>query len=256
MNKYWFKHYNLLTFDEIDSTNSEAMRLAKTGISGNYIILASLQTSGRGRNGKHWHSDNGNIYFSLLLDVDIPIEIQPQLSLITGLAVYDTIKFFAKKLFSNLDCKLKWPNDILIGNKKLSGILLESVNVLTKENKIQKRYLIIGVGINITTSPVNIDKETTSLLKEGIIIKDSKQLLFIFMNSFEEYHTIWQNNGFVSLREVWLKRVYKLNHQITINNENHKISGIFHGIDINGNFQVKLKSGEIVALNEAEIMYG
>ena len=255
MNKYWFKNYNLLTFDELDSTNSEAIRLAKTGIVGNHIILAKRQTAGRGRNNKYWHSDDGNLYFSLLLDVEAPIEIQPQLSLVTGLAVYNSIKFFAKTEFVNLDCKLKWPNDVLIGDKKLSGILLESINVPTHKNSVVKKYLIIGVGINVATNPMNIGRETTSLLEEGIIIKDLMEVLLVFMNYFEEFVAIWKEEGFISLRNDWLRIAYKLNNPVTICNGSDKISGIFHDIDNMGRFRVLLKSGDIITLSESEIIY-
>jgi BirA family biotin operon repressor/biotin-[acetyl-CoA-carboxylase] ligase len=255
---YLFKDYRLLTFDEIDSTNSEAVRIAKKGINGNYVILAKRQTKGRGRNNKYWHSEEGNIYFSLLLNTNITVEMQPQLSLVTGLAVYNSIKFFAKKMFTRLNCKLKWPNDLLIGNKKLSGILLESIKTpITKDINSKcnlGNLLIIGVGINIIKSPAIIDRETTSLLEEGIIIDDPKRLLLVFLNYFDLLFTEWQNNGFLSLKNTWLKRAYKLNHSVMINGEN-KINGIFCGIDNMGRMQVKLPKGEIITLTEAEIIY-
>jgi BirA family biotin operon repressor/biotin-[acetyl-CoA-carboxylase] ligase len=258
MNKYWFKDYRLLAFDEIDSTNSEAIRIAKSGMTGNYVILAKKQTAGRGRNNKHWHSDNGNLYCSLLLDTNIAVEMQPQLSLLTGLAVYNSVKFFATKLFPKLDCKLKWPNDVLLGSKKLSGILLESINIpSTRDLSSQSNeanFLIIGVGINVTMSPMNIDRETTNLLQEGIVINDLDRLLFIFMNYFDLLFTKWQNAGFLSFKDDWLKKAYKLNQQVVINGEN-KMSGIFHGIDNIGRFQVKLPTGGIITLSEAEIIY-
>jgi len=251
MNKHWFRNYKLLNLDEIDSTNSEAIRLAKTGIMGNHIILAKRQTSGRGRNNKYWHSCDGNLYFSLLLDIDAQTSNEPQLSIVTGLAVYETIKFVAKKSFAKLDCKLKWPNDILIGDKKLSGILLESINVITNKPKLQKKYLIIGVGINVITNPTDIHRECTNLLKEGIIIKDLQQLLFIFMNYFEKYFIKWHDADFSSIRKSWLEKAYKLNHPVIID----KISGTFVGIDFAGRLNVKLESGKVLTLSEAEVIY-
>ena len=245
----WLRNYNFLIFEKIDSTNSEAVRLVKSGISGNFVILASSQTMGRGRRGKQWCSAAGNLYVSLLLDKNILIEKQPQLSFVTALAAYETIKYLAKKSKIILDIKLKWPNDILINGKKVAGILLESLNFE------QKNYLIIGLGINIKASPQNIDQLTTNLTMEGIAEGNLIELLNIFMHYFEQYFLDWHHQGFSKFRHNWLKKAYKLKKQITIDNGRTRVSGIFQDLDFDGSIIVKDNYGLVHNLSAGEVFF-
>lgn len=241
MNNSWQGQYKLLVFDEIDSTNSEAIRLAKTFPDNNYIILAKTQYNGRGKNGKVWHCGNGNFYASLLLNHNFEISILPQLSFVTALAVYDTIIYLAPAILHKF-IYLKWPNDVLIGAAtpaKISGILLEAINIH------QRNYVIIGVGVNINHSPINIDQLTTNFREAGILIKESEQLLDIFMINFSKYFSSWQQEGFSKIRQYWLDRAYMLNKNISVNDGNSKITGIFKDIDQSGAIRVQLTSGEV-----------
>lgn len=246
----WLRSYNLLILDEIDSTNSEAVRLAKTGIAGNFVILASSQTMGRGRHGKHWYSEPGNLYVSLLLDKNIIVGKQPQLSFVTALAVYETIEYLAKKSKVKLDIKLKWPNDVLINSGKVAGILLESINLG------QKNYLIIGLGINIKTNPQNIDQLSTNLTTEGGIAGENLiGVLNIFMHHFEQHFLDWQHQGFIKVRLNWLKRAYKLKELITIDDGSTRISGIFQDIDVTGAMMVRDNYGLVHTLSVGEVFF-
>ena len=178
--------FKLVLFDEIDSTNSEAIRIAKNGkIDSNYAIFAKSQTKGRGRSGKNWQSTFGNLHVSFLIKPNKKLELLPQLSFITALVVYDTIKSFKPN-----DIKLKWPNDILVNGKKIAGILLESIKVANNY------YLIIGIGINIIYHPTNIDQPTTSLVNENLPYIEPRMLLEILVKNFEKYYQIWDNESF------------------------------------------------------------
>jgi len=241
MNNFWHEQYKLLVFDEIDSTNSEAIRLAKTAPDNNYIILAKNQYNGRGKNGKVWHCGNGNFYVSLLINHNFEIAILPQLSFVTALAVYDTIKYLAPAILHKF-IYLKWPNDVLIGAfdpAKISGILLESIHIQ------QRNYIVIGVGMNINHSPINIDQLTTNFREAGILIKEPEQILDIFMINFSKNFSSWQHEGFSKIRQNWLDRAYMLNKNISINDGNSKITGIFKDIDQSGAIRVQLDSGEV-----------
>ncbi|WP_425361270.1 biotin--[acetyl-CoA-carboxylase] ligase [Candidatus Tisiphia endosymbiont of Ceraclea dissimilis] len=123
----WQKKYKLLVFDTIDSTSSEAIRMAKACLDRNYVILAKNQTKSRGRNNKIWHSNLGNLHVSILLNHQINLSYLPQLSFVMAIVVYKTITSLTAN--SENSIKLKWPNDILINDKKVSGILLESISI-------------------------------------------------------------------------------------------------------------------------------
>ncbi|MFY9589908.1 biotin--[acetyl-CoA-carboxylase] ligase [Rickettsia endosymbiont of Halotydeus destructor] len=279
-------NYKLLIFDEIDSTNLEAIRIAKTNPSLNYAILAKTQTQGRTRNGKKWQSLPGNLHASLLLKPNKELTLFPQLSFVTGLAVYDTInaliiskpysndlenwnvkqgvstrsvvklreyanpsKFYEANSSKQKSIKLKWPNDILINDKKISGILLESLTVSNNN------YLIIGVGINIIDNPVNIDQLTTSFSAENMTIHEPTTLLDIFIVNFEKYYQIWEQKGFTEIRKAWLEKAYKLHESVTINDGNTPVNGIFKGIDELGRIIIQLPSKKISHFVAGELSF-
>lgn len=244
----WLQKYNLLIFDEIDSTNSEAIRLVKANISGNFVIWATKQTAGRGRYGRQWQSDQGNLYTSVILDNNIPITKQPQVSFITALALYDAINSVTKKSSQDLKTFVKWPNDILINDKKVAGILLESITIH------KRNYLIIGVGVNISSNPTNVNYPTTSILSENLETETSN-LLSVFMGFFDKYLMQWNKTGFVSIRKQWLKRAYKINDIVTINDGSSRISGVFNDIDLNGNIRLKTAGGQIFTLSLGEVLF-
>jgi BirA family biotin operon repressor/biotin-[acetyl-CoA-carboxylase] ligase len=234
----WIEKYNLIIFDEIDSTNSECLRLARSQTSGDYIIWAKSQKAGRGTNTKQWDSPIGNLYLSILLDRNIYTQHQTQFSFIASLSVLDSIKSLLQMTDISSQITLKWPNDVLIKNKKVAGILLESISIN------QKNYLIIGIGINVNNYPTNTNIPATSLLSEGIVVNLEK-LLNIFINTMNYNIEDWESNGFETLRLRWLSNAAFLNKSIAILNENRTITGIFKDIDHFGNIKLELPNGNI-----------
>ncbi|WP_218460572.1 biotin--[acetyl-CoA-carboxylase] ligase [Rickettsia sp. TH2014] len=277
--------FKLIVFDELDSTNSEAIRIAKSNkVDSNYVILAKSQTKGRGRSGKNWQSRVGNLHASLLIKPDKELELLPQLSFVTALAVYESIaslchsysslchphllchsresgnpEKFLKEMDSRLRrndirgeddiIQLKWPNDVLVNGRKIAGILLESV-------KVEKNYyLIIGIGINITYHPDNIDQPTTSLISENLPPIEPQALLEKLIENFEKYYQIWHNNGFSFIRESWLKHAYKLHENISVKYQNDIVTGRFKDIDSTGRIILQLPSKKIISFSTAELFF-
>lgn len=243
----WFKKYNLLIFDEVDSTNLEARRLVEHNIAGNFVIVSSKQSKGRGSYSRSWVSLEGNLHCSILLKTYSKISLISQLSFVTSLAIYDTINFFA-----NSDCKisLKWPNDILVNGAKISGILLESI-LLPSSDIVN--YVIVGVGINIKNSPDNLNRKTTSLFESFGVELSPDKVLDQFMNYFEKYYYKWQMEGFVKLRKIWLSRAQDVNQVVTLVSQNNRVSGTFLDIDVSGAIRLKLASGQICNFEYGEL---
>lgn len=233
----WKEKYKLVVFNEIDSTRLEAMRIAKTAPDQDYIILAKNQTNGRGRQDRAWQSISGNLHLNILLKHNIDLNYLSQLSFVTAIAVYKTISSLPSGSKNNI--KLKWPNDILINNKKVSGMILETLN---------HNFLSIGIGINIIDSPTNIDQVTTNLVDENIEAPEIEELLNLVMINFDKYFALWKAEGFSKIRQFWLKRAYNIKERITVNYSNVKVTGIFTGIDHNGGMQILLDSGEVITL--------
>lgn len=245
----WLKHYDLLIFDRIDSTNNEAIRLLKAGVKGNFVIISRLQTQGKGRKKKFWQSISGNMHASILLSPELPLGRLTELSFLTAVAVHDAI------IECTCDCKapsndvtLKWPNDVLINGKKIAGILLESMKV---DNR---NYVIIGMGVNTHFMPNLADRETTSLLNEGIILKNSDSFLSKVMDKFHYYYSKWQKGeSFAIIRNEWMSHAYRLGERVSFNDGRQVISGIFRGISQSGAIEIELQhSGQIVSFENGQ----
>ena len=249
MHLHWLENYNLLTFDTLDSTNSEALRLASAGVSEDFVILSREQTGGRGQRGRDWVSISGNLHASILLNSNADPKKHPQLSFIIANAMYESIATFAAKYKLALDIKLKWPNDVLISGKKVAGILLESINFKGKN------YVVVGFGVNVMEAPINIGRTVTSLFDEGIELQHSDEFLFTLINKFDKLYKQWQlENNFVNTRKNWLKRAYNLNQVITVDDGVRRISGIFKEIDIYGALRLQLASGQFYNLVAGEVL--
>ena len=195
------KDAKVKSFDIIDSTNSEALRiLHNNNLNEPLWILASSQSKGRGRNKNSWVSEKGNLFTSLIIPIKWKIRILPMLSCVIALSVYEAISQFVNdaKLL-----KIKWPNDILFDNEKISGILIE--NEISGFNK----YSVIGIGVNINSSPDNLDYKTQNLksissttdFKIYDFFISLKECLDRNLNSFNENNLEYFRNNV--LKNAW-----------------------------------------------------
>ncbi len=213
-------------------------------------MWAISQTKGRGREGKTWESGRGNLYLSILLNENIPITRQPQFSFVTALAAYDLIYTLTRQSGVSSKIRLKWPNDILVDDKKISGILLESLSFNDNTS------LVIGIGVNVKNSPSNVNQPSTSLADQGINYIELEEVINNFMFSFEKYRILWQQSGFIEIRKLWLKKAAKLNETITIDNGREKITGIFKDIDFSGGIRIRAADGKIHSLSAGQVFFG
>lgn len=223
INEEKFLNYDIIEYDIVDST----MNVVKN-FKPNTVIIAGQQTSGKGKGNRVWNSEyNDNLYFSLIIDANKKFMDYSQVSFITSVAMRYAINEFNTK--NNSTIVSKWPNDILINNKKVVGILLEFDN----------DKLIIGPGVNINFFPDNVNFNATSLKNEGIIV-DKYTLLKRFLANFDYLFKEWEQNGFSSIRIKWLKSSYKLHQTIKVGD----IEGIFEDIDNDGTLMVKMANGK------------
>ena len=215
-------------YKELDSTNSEALRLINNGvIKNNSVIVADQQTLGKGRKNKTWISPQGNLYFTLVTQLDLDIHLISKLSFIITVVVGELLR----------DVKYKWPNDILMKGRKVCGILLENHS---------NGYVIIGVGINIVNSP----NYATYISKHYDI--DSWSLLQNIIKNFSHGKIRWLNNGFDEVRKKWLSKAWNLNNILKINVGNEVFEGEFIDIDRDG--KLILQNGAIIhKINSGEV---
>lgn len=174
-------------FDEIDSTNEEAKRLARIGEAEGLVIVADKQTAGKGRVGRIWDSpSDGNIFMSILLRPQISPDKASQLTLIAGLAMCEVIREI-----TNLDAQIKWPNDIVINGKKVCGILTEMSAAVEGI-----KYIVVGIGVNVnnTNFPGNLP-HATSLRCESKMEYSRQEIIKGFFEKFESYYLDYKLNS-------------------------------------------------------------
>ena len=232
----------LLAVDEIDSTNAEGMRLAAAGETGPLWIWAGTQTLGRGRSGRTWTSVAGNLYASLLIRLDCPPAAVHQLSLLTGVAAHDAIRAAAAGAGVELaGLRLKWPNDVLIGDGKLAGILPETTTITA--GRARSVIAVVGVGMNLAGHPENLGRAVTHLAAHGCRIT-SANMLGSLAAAMERWLRRWDGGlGFASVREAWLQRAGPLGEPMTVNAGTEPVEGSFLGIDAEGALVLRDPSG-------------
>lgn len=228
--------YHLLSFDSLDSTNEEAKRLAKAGGCHGAVIWAKEQTSGKGRMGREWVSQEGNLFVSILLAPDKAAELLPQLSFVTAVAAIEALEGMLTT--HNLTCK--WPNDILLDDRKLGGILLESFQA-GPENK---NFIVVGVGINVETAPEGTEFPATCLKAAGVELVSAKIILSRFVHHFIEVYNVWDNKGFTAIRKCWEKNAWGVGTRLCARLPDSEIEGISEGIDTRGGLILRLDNGK------------
>jgi BirA family biotin operon repressor/biotin-[acetyl-CoA-carboxylase] ligase len=242
----WLRAYQLLIIDEVDSTNSEAKRIACAGgVPDHMVIWAKKQLSGKGRYGRTWISDENNLCMSIVIPVTKDLDTMSQISFVAAVAVYDAIDSICKEYNVDLLISHKWPNDILLNHKKVSGILLETCGRYNQ-------HLIIGIGVNVATCPALLDT-ATSLRGNGLHFVDVADLLSRIMNCFMHYYALWNSYDFSGIRLFWLKNATHLGEVITVNFGHNSVSGVFVDIDNNGAIMLRLTNGEMLSISTGEI---
>jgi len=208
----------------LDSTNAEAMRRAVRGERGPLWIMADTQVAGRGRAGRSWSSEAGNLHASLLITMPAPVPHAYQLALIAGVAVFDAIEAGA----APAGLSLKWPNDILIADEKAGGILIES------STGAAGLTAVIGIGVNVATAPPLPDRAATCLAAHGPA-PEPHLLLERIAASMTVWLALWdEGRGFAAVREAWLRRAHPIGERMSINTGAERVSGAFLGLDPDG----------------------
>ena len=238
------KNAKIINLLQVDSTNNEAQRhLKKENFLTPLWIVAEKQTGGKGRGEKKWVSNKGNLFASLILPISFNIKNLPILSCVASLATFECIKFFTK---SDSFLKIKWPNDILFKDSKLSGILIE--NSLTND----LNYSIIGIGINVNSSPSKMDHSTSSLKSIVGTEIDLKPVLTQLSISLDKYLSKLESKKIDDLVKEYTLKTWRLNEdvQFLAGKDSYigKISSINHNFEIEINISNAIKrfnSGEL-----------
>ncbi len=227
----------IYTFDTIDSTNNCARALANVGAPEGIVVFSEEQTAGRGRLGRTWVSKPAeNLMFSLLLRPQIPPESLNLLPLYVGVAVAQAIE-----KATNLKVECKWPNDLLINNHKVAGILIESA---LSKSKVD--FVVIGVGINVNQRefPPDLMQKATSLSLETKKQVDRAQLFREILAVLEQHYAKSSATGFQSVVPFWQERSTIINKPITVSQSGTVVSGIVKGLSKEGGLVLRVNGSE------------
>ena len=234
-------------FEETDSTNLRAKLAAIQGEPHGALFVADKQTAGRGRKGRDWESPPGkNLYFTILLKPDFVPDKASMVTLVMGLAVTEVIRTYC-----NIDAMIKWPNDVVVGGRKVCGILTE-----LGLNGRAVDYLIVGVGINVESQefPTYLADTATCIEAESLMKADREELLARIMNRFEELYEIF-------VRDVNLKGLQQPYNDLLINRDRKvrvldpqgEYTGIARGITETGDLLVERPNGQLEAVFAGEV---
>ncbi len=238
--------YRLLELDSVESTNITAFEYAKLNDPGNLWIIADSQRGGKGSRGRSWISESGNLYASLLLRKTIAAPQVSTLTFVASLALFHVFRTIAP----NSDIALKWPNDLLLNGRKISGILLENHMLPGREQAI-----IIGIGVNCQSSPQGTPYAATSLSQEGISAQPH-EVFKLLAGEIDKWIGIWDGgDNFSQLRSHWLEHAQGLGHEILVKTPNIELRGIFEDLDENGLLILKTPEGERHKISTADIFF-
>lgn len=237
---------NLIVLDSVNSTNDYLKKLGNEGCENGTVVVAREQTKGKGRLGRTWQSkkDDG-IAFSVLLRPSVAPSEVSAITPLAGLAVCKAIREYTK-----LDCVIKWPNDIIVGRKKLVGILTE---MSAEFDAVE--YVITGIGINVdhTSFPEEIAFKATSLLLETGRHLDKNEFLACVLEHLENEFV--KNN--LELTPTALSEYTDLcatvGRSVTFQRGTRRISGMAVGISEHGELKVMMSDGTICLVNSGEV---
>ncbi len=238
-------------FPEAASTNTLAMEMATQGAAEGTVVIAELQTSGRGRLGRKWISPKGNLYLSVILRPDIPMHKAPIITLMGAVAVTSAIRDLC-----NVPVAIKWPNDVLVASRKVSGLLTE---MSAEQDRI--RHLVLGIGVNVNMEqnslPPDLRPLVTTLAAEAGTKINRTELLRQILRQLDCWYKTFLNNTADVLRE-WEKLNMTIGNRITVSGAGETLEGLAQAIDEEGRLVIMRDDGATrhVAAGDVTILKG
>jgi BirA family biotin operon repressor/biotin-[acetyl-CoA-carboxylase] ligase len=238
--------HRIREYDRLDSTNSEALRLARAGERGPLWVVTREQTAGRGRRGREWVSSPGNLAVSFLMMEAIAAPVAATLGFAASLAACEACRALAP----GLDFAVKWPNDLLAGGDKVAGILLES------EAQHGALAIVTGFGLNLAEAPDGMAFSATSLAKLGKAVAPEDSFA-ILSDAFADMLGIWRHGrGFADIRKLWLERAKGLGGSVSIRTGERVESGVFESLDEQGRLMLRKADGALQAISAGDVFFG
>ena len=237
------EYFEFFFLESVKSTNDEIKNISKNKkIS--IALFSEEQTNGKGRSNNKWLSQKGDLTCSFFLNENFCLNDLGKINIMTSVCIIDALR----DLFKDLEVKIKWPNDLYIGEKKLGGILLE-----TKVSKGNIINLIIGVGINIISSP-DIDKYKTTKIINYVSDINSKRLFLHLSNYIEKYFANSKKIDFNFYKKRWMSYSKDIGKKVIIKKNEKIFNGKFKYISERGELFLETESKNILKFSFGEIV--
>ncbi|MBD3271791.1 MAG: biotin--[acetyl-CoA-carboxylase] ligase [Elusimicrobia bacterium] len=235
----------LQRFKRIGSTQTHAKKIAQTYARDRMLIVSATQTASYGRMQRHWYSPVGGLWFSLILKPSVSPALFSPVTLLMGLVVAETIQ----QCVRNVSVSVKWPNDVLVNNKKICGILTEMQSEI---DRVQ--WSVIGVGINLNNSISNRLKPlATSLKEEGIAPLAPLYVLDLVMHRFFTYYNRFLTTGFKPFKQSYQRLSSLIGKHVKLQIGKQNIQARVDGFDKNGGMIITKKDGSVDHIYTGEI---
>src|SRR6202045_3024679 len=249
--------YRLAAFDQLGSTNAEALARARDGERGPMWFVTTEQTAGRGRRHRPWIAPRGNLASSILEVIDVSPAVAATLGFAAGLALEAALQKVSMEASlrsagsDHMNYSLKWPNDVLAGRQKLAGILLEAEVVAG-----DRLAVVVGIGTNVIAAPEATPTPATSLAALGVHI-GAEELFAVLSDTWAEFRGIWDHGrGFGEIRRLWLERAAGLGQKVAVHSGGAAVEGTFDTIDETGCLIVRTTDGRRVPISAGDVYFG
>ena len=239
--------YRVEVFGEVGSTNALALDKARGGDPGNLWIVGRRQTAGRGRQGRSWTSEPGNLYASLLLRDPADPARFGELPLVVAVAVHDAVADVLPPT-ARAPLQIKWPNDVLYDGAKICGILIEGAS------GPEGRVVVAGIGVNCRPHPADAAYSTTDLGTLGYPT-DADALFERLAVRLAARLDQWRVGPFAVLREAWLARARGLGQPIRVRLPTATLHGRFEALDADGRLVLRLDDGSTQVISAGDVFF-
>ena len=230
-------HYQIQHFKTLDSSNKEVLRQAEGGATEGLVVVANEQTDGKGRLGRTWFTIDHALAMSVLLRPNIKPADVPKLSLVTAVAVHEALALFVPQV------GIKWPNDLLISGKKVSGILTEM-----RCNHSAVESVVIGIGINISAPSDGWDESITAPATELNTASgknsDKTHVLQAVLESLDSWYTLFLKEGFTPIHQAWWNAHIASGKMVSVYDGNTYIQGIAQALGTDGTLRLLVNGVE------------
>jgi BirA family biotin operon repressor/biotin-[acetyl-CoA-carboxylase] ligase len=212
--------FDVRHYDRLGSTNDEARCLADAAAPHGTVVHADQQSAGRGRLARHWFSPPGNLYVSVVLRLDLPPARMVEMSFLAALAVADAVDALLPR---QVRAMLKWPNDVMVRDGKIAGILIEQA----------ADALILGIGLNVLHAPGGVPYRVSTIVGSGGLatVDGTREKL---LEALGGWLAVWQQDGFAPIRTAWLARAHPPGTTLGVRLADAFMHGRFAGLDLDG----------------------